>query len=101
MNAAFAEARAYGVPVTFAELGTWGDARLRSEYDPRAREIRINANYAQELQPSELGTFVTLAIGHELYHHREHIGEIPPIADRTERERAATEYALALLLASA
>lgn len=101
MNAAFARARAYGVPVAFVELGTWGDAELRSEYDARARAIRINVRYAQALHPSELGTFVTLAIGHELYHHREHIGEIPAIADRTQRERAATDYALALLHASA
>ena len=101
MNAAFATASAYGVPVRFAELGTWAGAELRSEYDARAREIRINASYAQQLQPSELGTFVTLAIGHELYHHREHLGEIPAIADRAQRERAANEYALALLHASA
>lgn len=101
MNAAFATAAAYGVPVRFAYLGSWGDAELRSEYDPRAPEIRINANYAQRLPPSELGAFVTLAIGHELYHHREHIGEIPATTDRTQRERAANEYALALLRESA
>lgn len=101
MNAALAKARAYGVPVSFADLGTWGEGELRSEYDPLACEIRINAGYAQALHPSQLGTFVTLAIGHELYHHREHIGEIPAIADRAERERAATGYALALLHESA
>lgn len=101
MNAAIAKARAYGVPIAFADLGAWGDAELRSEYDPREREIRINAGYAQALHPSQLGTFVTLAIGHELYHHRENIGEIPAISDRAERERAATDYALALLHESA
>jgi hypothetical protein len=97
VNAAFARAREYGVAVRFADLGAWGTSELRSEYDPRVPEIRINQRVAQRLAPQELGRFVTLAIAHELYHHREHIGEIAVIADRTERERAAGRFADALL----
>ena len=34
-----------------------------------------------------------LAIGHELYHHREAIGEIPVLPTRAAREAAADAYA--------
>jgi len=40
-----------------------------------------------------LREFVMLAVGHELYHHREAIGEVPTGSDRAERERAADRYA--------
>ena len=33
------------------------------------------------------------AIAHELYHHREAIGEVARIADRAARERAADAFA--------
>ncbi len=39
------------------------------------------------------------AIAHELYHHREAIGEIPRLADRTAREAAADAFAAALVSA--
>lgn len=97
MKAAFARARAYGVAVRFADLGTWGGAELRSEYDPRGPEIRINERVARRLAPGELRRFVALAVAHELYHHREHVGEIAVIADRAERERAAGRFAAELL----
>lgn len=97
MNAAFARARAYGVGVRFADLGDWGAAELRSEYDPHGPEIRVNARVAERLNPCELGDFITLAIAHELYHHRERIGEVSPQADRAARERAADAYAREVL----
>jgi hypothetical protein len=93
VNAALALARRYGVAVSFADLGSWEPHELRSEYDPRGPEIRLNLRVAQRLSPPEFDEFLRLAVGHELYHHREHIGEITVIGDRTERERAAIRYA--------
>lgn len=90
-------AREYGVAVRFVDLGDWGDVELRAEYDPAVPEIRINQRIADALAGAERERFVALAIGHELYHRLEHLGEIPTLAIRAERERAADEYAGALL----
>jgi len=97
VNAAIAMARTYGIAVRFADLGDWGLDELRSEYDPTVPEIRLNVRIAEQLAPEELGEFVTLAIGHELYHHRERLGEIVVIADRVAREHAANAFARELL----
>jgi hypothetical protein len=94
---ALAEARAYGVAVRFAELGDWGRDELRSEYDPAIPEIRLNLAVAALLSIRELGEFVALAVGHELYHHRERIGEVPTLRDRRARESAADDFARGLL----
>ena len=90
-------ARSYGIGVRFADLGDWGDAELRSEYDPTIPEIRLNVRYAAALSPPELGEFVALAIGHELYHHRETIAEMPVLHDRRAREDAAAAFAAELV----
>jgi hypothetical protein len=97
VNAAFELLRTYGLGLRFADLGEWGEQQLRSEYDPAIPEIRLNARYAQGLSPDQLGEFVTLAAGHELYHHREAIGEIARLSDRASRESAADDFARALL----
>jgi len=97
MNAAIALARSYGIAVRFADLGDWGLDELRSEYDPTVPEIRLNVRIAEQLAPEELGEFVTLAIGHELYHHRERLGEIVVDPDRVAREHAANDFARELL----
>jgi len=97
VNRAIALARSYGVAIRFADLGDWGVDELRSEYDPSVPEIRLNVRIAEQLAPQELGDFVSLAIGHELYHHRERVGEIVVIADRVAREHAANDYARKLL----
>ena len=97
MNAALKAARSYGVEIRFADLGGWGVDELRSEYDPVGPIIRINSRVAEQLTPTELGEFLALTIGHELYHHREHIGEISKLADRKSREVAANEFARKLL----
>jgi len=97
MNAAFAQARAYGLGVRFADLGDWGRDELRSEYDPEIPEIRLNVRVARALSGAQLGEFVELAVGHELYHHRERIGEIPVERDRRARESAADAFARSLL----
>lgn len=90
-------ARSYGVAIRFAELGDWGSDELRSEYDPAIPEIRLNVEFAAALSTHALGEFVALAVGHELYHHRESIGEVPALRDRRERESAADAFARALL----
>jgi len=90
-------ARSYRVTVRFAELGDWGGAELRSEYDPSVPEIRLNLAVAERLVPAQLGEFVALAVGHELYHHREAIREVARLCDRSARESAADEFARALL----
>jgi hypothetical protein len=90
-------ARAHRVAVRFADLGGWSEGELRAEYDPTVPEIRINLRIAETIPREELGRFVALAVGHELYHHRERIGEVPMLKKRGEREAAADAYARALL----
>ncbi|MBV8491667.1 MAG: hypothetical protein JO199_14165 [Candidatus Eremiobacteraeota bacterium] len=97
MNRAITLAREYGISIAFADLGDWGLDELRSEYDPGKPEIRLNVRIAEHLNPEELGEFIVLAIGHELYHHRERIGEVVVIGDRVAREHAANDYARSLL----
>jgi hypothetical protein len=98
---AFAAARAYGVGVRFADLGDWGETELRAEYDPDIPEIRLNVRIAATLRGRRLGEFIALAVGHELYHHRERIGEVAVIRTRRARECAATNFARELLDGSA
>jgi hypothetical protein len=89
-------ARSYGIGIRFADLGSWGSVELRSEYDPAVPEIRINRRIAERLGGHALRELVAIAIGHELYHHREQIGEIATIAGRVARELAADRFARAL-----
>ena len=97
MNPALTLAREYGIPIVFADLGDWGVDELRSEYDPEGPVIRINVRVAEQLTLSELGEFVALCVGHELYHHREHIGEVQRLPTRKDREIAANDFARKLL----
>lgn len=97
MNKAVSLARQYGISIAFADLGDWGLDELRSEYDPHKPEIRLNVRIAEQLTGEELGDFIVLAIGHELYHHLERIGEVVVIADRVAREHAANDFARRLL----
>jgi hypothetical protein len=87
----------YGVVVRFADLGDWGEVELRAEYDPAVPEVRLNARVAARLAVDELRTFVALAAGHELYHHREAIGEVGVLPHGSAREAAADAYARDLL----
>ena len=97
MNGALARARSYGVAVRLSDLGDWGQDELRAEYDPAIPEIRLNIRVAAALSSQDLGEFVALAVGHELYHHCERIGEISVLRDRRARESAATDFARELL----
>ena len=76
---------AYGVRVELADLGDWAAVTLVAEYDPDGPVIRVN-----ERAPCAA---IEHAIAHELYHHREAIGEVARIADRGARERAADAFA--------
>jgi hypothetical protein len=96
MKTALGLARSYGIAIRFADLGEWGRDELHAEYDPSVPEIRLNIRVAERLDARALGEFVDLAVGHELYHHRERIGEIAAIADRNVRETAADDFAHAL-----
>jgi hypothetical protein len=92
MNAAFELCAAYGVSVRFTELGDWGEDELRAEYDPAGPEIRIHIRLEADL--------VARAIGHELYHHREAIGEVAVLGNKRAREAAADNYAAELIKGS-
>lgn len=81
----------------FADLGDWGIDELRSEYDPNGPVIRLNLRVAEELSSDELGEFITFCVGHELYHHREALGEVPRLEQRADRETAANDFARKLL----
>lgn len=98
MNTALKLAREYGVDVQFADLGDWGIDELRSEYDPSGPAIRLNIRVAEQLSADELGEFITFCVGHELYHHREAIGEVARLDERKDRETAANAFARTLLV---
>jgi hypothetical protein len=98
VSAALAIAREYGIAIVFADLGDWGASELRSEYDPSGPAISINSRVVEGLSRPQRDEFVALAIGHELYHHREQLGEVARIHDRGAREAAAEAYAHALLV---
>jgi hypothetical protein len=83
-------AAAYGLRIERAYLGDWGTVRLVAEYDPAGPTIRVDTRVRGDVE---------LAIAHELYHHREAIGEVPRIANRAAREAAADAYADALVTA--
>jgi hypothetical protein len=89
-------ADAYGIAIVIHDLGDWGSAELRSEYDPCGPAIRINERVMRALSPHQREQFVERAIGHELYHHREHLGEVAPCSSREAREAAADAYARSL-----
>jgi hypothetical protein len=90
-------ARSYGVRIEYADLGSWGAHDLHSEYDPESRVIRVNKRSLEHLSAEQAAEFAALAIGHELYHHRERIGEVVRLPDRASRESAADAFAQSLL----
>jgi hypothetical protein len=121
-------AAAYGVRVELADLGDWGSVHIVAEYDPDGPVIRVNTRCLRLIlrqaqddivpghRPSVIRSdnvilslskdeptrsWLDHAIAHELYHHREAIGEIPRIADRTAREEAADAFADALTTTAA
>lgn len=101
MHPAFELAKRYGVEIEYADLGDWGEDELRSEYDPHGPAIRVNSRVMERLPIAEIGEFIALAVAHEIYHHREHLGEIPRVLDRAAREAAADDFARRLLAGAA
>ena len=97
MHPVFELAKRYGVEIEYADLGEWGVDELRSEYDPEGPVIRVNKRVIENLTPAEIGDFIAFSIAHELYHHREHRGEIPQLANRAARETAANDFARRML----
>jgi hypothetical protein len=85
-------ARAYGIAIELADLGAWGDTTLISEYDPDGPVIRINSRALPAGSSCAVREHIDRAVAHELYHHREALGEIERLPDRKARERAAGEY---------
>ena len=92
MNAALRLARAYGVAVSFADLGDWGTANCDRNTIRAVRRFASTLRVARRLSGTALREFVALAIAHELYHHREHIGEIARTS-RSARGANATPIA--------
>lgn len=97
MHPVFELAQRYGVEIEYSDLGEWGMDELRSEYDPEGPVIRVNKRVIENLPVSEIGDFIAFSVAHELYHHREHCGEIPRLLDRGARETAANDFARKLL----
>ncbi len=89
-------AASYGVRVELADLGDWSAATLVAEYDPDGPVIRVNESALPHGSSCLVREHIDRAIAHELYHHREAIGEIPRLASRAERERAADAFAARL-----
>jgi hypothetical protein len=97
MHEVFDLARRYGVEICYADLGDWGGAELRSEYDPEGPAIRVNTRVLARLAPGEAEHFAAFAVAHELYHHREHQGEVARLPRLQEREHAADDFARAIV----
>jgi len=97
---AFKLAREYEIEIEYADLGEWGIDELRSEYDPDGPTIRINKRVIEQLPAGDIGDFIAFAVGHELYHHREHRGEVTRLSSRAARETAANEFARSLMQGS-
>jgi hypothetical protein len=89
-------ASSYGITIAIDDLGDWGSAELRSEYDPSGPAIRINERVVRALPWHQRERFIERAIGHELYHHREHVGDVALLSPREAREAAADAYARSL-----
>jgi hypothetical protein len=103
-----ATAAAYGLAVELADLGGWGETTLIAEYDARARAIRINSRALEtyrrrcgRLSPRDVREFIDFAVAHELFHHREAIGEEPRRGSYAEREAAADAFARAIVAPNA
>ncbi len=92
-------AAGYGVRVELDDLGDWGTTTLVAEYDPAGPVIRVNQSALPPGSSCLVREHIDRAIAHELYHHREAIGEVARLPSRAERERAADEFAARLTAA--
>ncbi len=90
-------ATAYRITVVLDDLGTWGSAELVAEYEAKPPTIRVNRNALPVGSSCAVAEAIERAVAHELYHHREAIGEVARLASRTEREAAAEAFARSLM----
>lgn len=90
-------ARRLGVPVEIADLGDWGESTLNAEYDPQGPTIRVNERCLREMSRARRREFIAHAVGHELFHHLEAVGEVERPHGRAARERAASAFAQTLV----
>jgi hypothetical protein len=94
-----AAAARYGLRVEIGDLGVWEPGLLIAEYDRRAQAIRVNARAIAAVErwcggdANAIDRFIGHAVAHELYHHREAIGEIATLPTRAAREAAASAAA--------
>jgi len=86
-------ARALGLRIEIADLGA--SNALFSEYDARARAIRVSESHLRGLHGRARRRFLVEAVAHELYHHLEYAGEVERLHTRAQREAAAERYARA------
>lgn len=87
-------ARELGIAIELADLGSWGDATLVSEYDPDGPVIRINSRAIPAGSSCDVREHIDRAVTHELYHHAEATGARERLATHKARERAAGEHTL-------
>jgi hypothetical protein len=85
-------AREQGIAIELADLGSWGDATLVSEYDPDGPVIRINTRAIPLGSSCAVREHIDRAVAHELYHHNEALGAVFRLPSRKARERAAGEH---------
>jgi hypothetical protein len=81
-----------GIAIELADLGSWGDAKLISEYDPAGPTIRINTRELPHGSSCAVREHIDRAVAHELFHHAEAGGAQPRVASRVEREIRAAAY---------
>lgn len=91
MSDALDRARALGVAVELADLGTWGGTTLVAEYDPDGPIVRINTRALPMTSSCDVREHIERAVRHELYHHDEAIGTVERAASRAEREAHAND----------
>ena len=92
----------YGIRIEMDDLGDWGLTMLVSEYDPEGPVIRINERAIERLHATlgeasscEVRALIDVAIAHEIYPHREHVGEVERLPKHEAREAAADAFARA------
>ncbi len=97
-------AAGYRLDIELSDLGDWNALTLISEYDPAGPIVRLNARAIERyraargaLDSADVRRFIDFAIAHEIYHHREAVGEIPRLATRAQREEAANAYARSIV----
>lgn len=91
----FELAHGYGIDIALSDLGAAAERVRIAEYEPEGPTIRINTRALE--RAADPIALARRAVAHELYHHRERLGEVERFPDRSDRERAADDFACELL----